>query len=66
MSNKLKKAIKNRWVEVDGIYQTPNGTIIPNTLNCIITNDEVGKTLSIVTQQGMFTFAFEKIENYLK
>lgn len=66
MSNKLKKAIKNKWVQVDGIYQTPNGNIIPTILNCIITNDEVGKTLSIVTQQGMYTFAFERIEKYLK
>ena len=66
MSNKLKKSIKNKWVEVEGIHQTPNGNIITTTLNCIITNDEVGKTLSIVTQHGMFTFAFERIEKYLK
>lgn len=66
MSNKLKKAIKNKWVKVKGLYQTQNGTMIPTTLNCIITNDEVGKTLSIGTEQCMFTIAFEQIENYLK
>lgn len=66
MSNKLKKIIKNKWVKVRGLYQTDNGTMIATDLNCIITNDEVGKTLSIGTEQCMFTIAFEQIEKYLK
>jgi hypothetical protein len=66
MSNKLKKAIKNKWIEVKGLYQTANGTIIPTTLHCIVTNDEVGKTLSIGTERVMFTIPFEAVEKYLK
>lgn len=66
MGNKLKKAIKNKWVSVKGLYQTAKGTIIPTTVNCIITNDEVGKTLSVGNEQIMFTIPFETIEQYLK
>lgn len=66
MSNKLKKEIKNKWVSVKGLYQSANGTMLPTMVNCIITNDEAGKTLSIGTEQGMFTIPFEAIEKYLK
>jgi hypothetical protein len=40
--------------------------MIPTTLHCIVTNDEVGKTLSIGTEQVMFTIPFEAVEKYLK
>lgn len=66
MSNKLKNAIKNKWVSVKGLYQKANGAIIPTTVNCIITNDEVGKTLSVGNEQIMFTIPFEAIEQHLK
>ena len=66
MSNKLKKEIKNHWVEVGGLYQSANGVAIPITVNCIITNDSKGKTLSMGTEQAMFTIHFEAIEKYLK
>ena len=66
MSNKLKKAIKNKWVSVKGLYQTANGTMIPTKVNCIITNDEIGKTLSVGNEQIMFSIPFEAIEQYLK
>ena len=66
MINKLKKEIKNKWVEVKGMYQSASGVMIPTKLNCIITNDSKGKTLSIGTEQVMFTIPFESIEEYLK
>ncbi len=66
MSNKLKKSIKNKWVSVKGVYQSANGLMIPTMVNCIITNDENGKTLSVGTDQVMFTIHFEDIEKYLK
>ena len=66
VSNKLKKAIKNKWVSVKGVYQSANGVVIPTMVNCIITNDENGKTLSIGTDQAMFSIHFEAIEQYLK
>ena len=66
MSNKLKNAIKNKWVSVKGLYKTSKGTMFPTTVNCIITNDEVGKTLSVGNEQIMFTIPFEAIEEYLK
>ena len=66
MSNKTKKPIKNKWVKVKGLYQTARGTAIPTMLNCIITNDEIGKTLSIGTEQLMFTIPFEAVEQYLR
>lgn len=66
MSNKLKKEIKNKWVSVKGLYQSAMGTAIPITVNCIITNDSKGKTLSIGSNQVMFSINFEDIEKYLK
>ena len=67
MSNKLKKEIKNKQVTVKGLYQSANGLILPTTVNCIITNDSKGKTLSIGNkEQAMFTINFEDIEKYLK
>ena len=66
MGNKLKKAIKNKWIKVRGLYQTALGTPTPTTLNCIVTNDEIGKTLSIGNEKIMFTIPFEAVEEYLK
>lgn len=66
MSNKLKKEIKNKWVFVKGLYQSTKGMAIPTTVNCIITNNEHGKTLSMGNDNVMFTIPFEAIEKYLK
>ena len=48
MGSRLKKAIKNQWVTVKGIYHTKNMRAIETNFDCCVTNDEVGKTLSIV------------------
>lgn len=67
MSNKLKKEIKNKWVDVKGLYRTTKGMAVPTTVNCIITNDSTGKTLTIGNEyQAMYTIPFEAIEKYLK
>lgn len=66
MSNKLKKEIKNKWVKVKGFYHTRYIRAIETDIECIITNDKIGKTLSIVVGEGMFTIPFESIEKYLK
>lgn len=65
MSNKLKKEIKNKCVTINGCILV-NGAIIPQKLNCIITNDRIGKSLSIGNDDIMFEIPFEKIEEYLK
>ena len=65
MSNKLKKEIKNKWVKVKGFYHTKY-TTIEKDIECVITNDKIGKTLSIVIGEAMFTIPFESVEEYLK
>ena len=32
------------------------------TINCIVTSDEKGKTVSLITSDGTYTFAFEDLE----
>lgn len=67
MSNKLKKEIKNKWVKVKGFYHTKqNARPVIKDIECIITNDKVGKTLSVVVGEAMITIPFETIEEYLK
>ena len=39
---------------------------VPQALDCIITNDERGKTLSICDGKTQFIIPFEPIERYLK
>ena len=39
---------------------------ISNCVRCIISNNKVGKTLTIGDNERTFTFAFEQIEKYLK
>ena len=65
MSNKIKKEIKNKWVSVDGFIFTDGG-MTPGKINCIITNDRVGKSLTIGVGQIMYEIPFEKIEDYLR
>lgn len=64
MSNKLKKIIKNKHVHVMGIFfkgMTPQR----RSYECIVSNDEVGKTLSIILDDNhMVTIPFEPLEKY--
>lgn len=61
----MKKPIRNKRVLVVGMITTPE-IMIPGTLNVIITNDEIGKTISIGNGKTQFTIPFEPIERYLK
>lgn len=57
---------KNKKVGVLGVvFHDPNNTYKDN-LECTITNDEHGKTLSIFDGHTQFTIPFEPIEKYLK
>lgn len=62
----MKKPIRNKQIKVRGITLWPNGDALPDELECIITNDEKGKTLSINNGVLQFTIPFETIEGYLK
>ena len=65
MSNKIKKEIKNKWVSVKGLILRKNCMKEAN-VSCIITNDRLGKSLTIGNDEIMFEIPFEKIEDYLK
>lgn len=63
----MKKTIKNKHVSVVGNVTGKNMPVLcPAKLECIITNDEIGKTLSINNGEIQFTIPFEPIERYLK
>lgn len=56
---------KNKFVTVDGIWE--QGFRLKRTkLNCMISNDHIGKTLSVSDGYTTFHIAFEQIEPYLK
>ena len=58
---------KNKEVNVAGIqYMDKLRAAIPTKFRCIITNDEVGKTLSIDNGEIQFTIPFEPIAKYLR
>ena len=61
----MKNQIRNKRVSVVGMITTPE-IMIPGTLDVIITNDEIGKTISIGNGETQFTIPFEPIERYLK
>lgn len=42
----MKKPIRNKQIKVRGITLYPNGDALPDELECIITNDEKGKTIT--------------------
>ncbi len=65
MSNKIKKEIKNKWVSVKGLILRKN-FMKETSISCIITNDRLGKFLTIGNDEIMFEISFEKIEDYLK
>lgn len=62
-----KKKIKNLHVRVSGgVNVSGSAFLVPKILDCIITNDEIGKTLSINDGNVQFTIPFEPLERYLK
>lgn len=61
-----KKKIKNLHVRVSGGFGSGSPFLVPKMFDCIITNDEIGKTLSINDGNVQFTIPFEPIERYLK
>lgn len=58
---KKKHSGKPRGVNVAG-----SPFLAPKMFDCIITNDEIGKTLSINDGNVQFTIPFEPLERYLK
>jgi len=59
--------IKNAKVTVTGfVYDDDERTGHAERLECIITNDRFGKTLSINDGKKQFTIPFEAVEKYLK
>lgn len=63
----MRKPIKNKQVRVLGVITLSETPVFsPCEFNCIITNDERGKTLSIGDGELQFTIPFEPIERYLK
>ena len=62
----MGKTIRNKRIAVCGITLWPNGDVLPDELECIITNDEKGKTISINNGVLQFTIPFEPIARYLK
>lgn len=68
MGRKIKEEIKNKHIVVKGGI-TKNNSMFPimnQELLCIVTNDRIGKTLSIGNEEMMFTIPFEAVEEYLK
>lgn len=62
-----KKVYKNEEVTVKGIRMTRDIPPQPIDIKCLVTNDEIGKTLSIITPNDeMYTIAFEPLEEYLR
>lgn len=62
-----KKKVKNLHVRVDGgVNVSGSPFMVPKTFDCTITNDEIGKTLSINDGNVQFIIPFEPIERYLK
>ena len=58
---------KNKEVWVEGVrFDDAEGKIDQMKLRCIITNDEIGKTLSIDDGKVQYTIPFERVERYLK
>lgn len=62
-----KKKIKNLHVRVSGgVNVSESPFLVPKMFDCIITNDEIGKTLSINDGNVQFTIPFEPLERFLK
>ena len=59
---------KNKCIIVKGIRYDGNKDFICDKvdLECIVTNDHLGKTLSINDGHIQFTIPFEKLERWLR
>ena len=58
---------RNKEIIVKGIlYDDRQRKSVEKTFTCIVTNDEIGKTLSIGNNEIQFTIPFEPLEKYLK
>ena len=58
---------RNKEIIVKGIlYDDRKRKSVEKTFTCIVTNDEIGKTLSIGNNEIQFTIPFEPLEKYLK
>lgn len=59
---------KNKQVTVKGIRYDGNEEFKVDTVDfeCIVTNDDKGKTLSLCDGHLMFTIPFEELEEWLK
>ena len=65
MSNRIIKEIKSLHVKVEGGV-SDGININSKLLDVIITNDSIGKSISIHDGEKMFTIPFEPIEKYLR
>lgn len=68
MGRKIKEEIKNKHIIVNGGITKKDSCfpIMNQELLCIVTNDRIGKTLSIGNDEILFTIPFETVEQYLK
>ena len=68
MGKKIKEEIHNKHINVKGGIMTKHSMfpLMNQDLLCIVTNDRIGKTLSIGNEEMMFTIPFEAVEQYLK
>lgn len=56
-----------KQIEVRGIVSGPDATEpFDRILGVIISNDEIGRTISITDGDKMFSIPFEPLERYLK
>ena len=66
MKANIKKT-KTIEVKVDGFKtEIEDGKMEYTKLTCLITNDSMGKTLSINDEETQFTIPFEAIERYFR
>lgn len=58
---------KDKEIIVNGMfYDDEKGTFCLKRLRCIVTNDELGRTLSIDDGKIQLSIPFEPIEKYLR
>jgi hypothetical protein len=58
---------KNKEVLVYGIrFDDAKGEVSRTKFRCIVTNDKMGKTLSMDDGKVQYSIPFEPLENYLK
>ena len=62
-----REEFKNAKVKVEGfVYDDETRLFSKKPLECIISNDRLGKTLSINDGKNQFTIPFEAVEKYLR